>query len=131
MRTYDYSTEIASAQHEVLSTVDSPDYNWAAVQEGMYLVANDPAGSAYSTFGGYTPLVAAKTGTAQVGDNQVNNAIFICYAPFDDPQIAVSVVVEHGTSGASIASIARDVLDAYFSEKSPSTEIEAELALLQ
>ena len=131
VRTYDYSTEIASAQHEVLSTVDSPDYNWAAVQEGMYLVANDPAGSAYSTFGGYTPLVAAKTGTAQIGDNQVNNAIFICYAPFDDPQIAVSVVVEHGTSGASIASIARDVLDAYFSEKSPSTEIEAELALLQ
>ena len=131
VRSYDYSTEIASAQHEVMSTVDSPDYNWKAVQQGMYLVANDPQGSAYSTFGGYTPLVAAKTGTAQVGENQVNNAIFICYAPYDDPQIAVAVVVEHGTSGASIASIARDVLDAYFTEKTLSTAVETELALLQ
>ena len=131
VRSYDYSTEIASAQHEVLSTVESPDYNWKAVQQGMYLVANDPKGSAVSTFGGYQPLVAAKTGTAQVGENQVNNAIFICYAPYDDPQIAVAVVVEHGTSGASIASIARDVLDAYFTEKTLSTDVETELSLLQ
>lgn len=130
VRSYDYSTEVATAQHEVLSTVDSPDYNWKAVQEGMYLVANDPAGSAYQTFGGYRPLVAAKTGTAQVGENQVNNAIFICYAPYDDPQIAVAVVVEHGTSGASIASIARDVLDAYFAEKTLNTAVETELTML-
>ena len=130
IRSYDYSTEVASAQHEVLSTVDSPDYNWKAVQEGMYLVANDPAGSAYQTFGGYRPLVAAKTGTAQVCENQVNNAIFICYAPYDDPQIAIAVVVEHGTSGASIASIARDVLDAYFAEKALNTSIESEFTLL-
>jgi penicillin-binding protein 2 len=96
----------------------------------MYLVANDPAGSAYQTFGGFTPLVAAKTGTAQVGENQVNNAIFICYAPYDDPQIAVAVVVEHGTSGASIASIARDFLDSYFAAKTLSTAVESELAML-
>ena len=130
VRSYDYSTVIDSAHHEVLSTVESPDYNWKAVQEGMFLVANDPAGSAYQTFGGYRPLVAAKTGTAQVGENQVNNAIFICYAPYDDPQIAVAVVVEHGTSGASIASIARDVLTAYFTEKTISTEVETEFTML-
>ena len=130
IRSYDYSTEVASAQHEVLSRVDSPDYNWKAVQQGMYLVANDPAGSAYQTFGGYTPLVAAKTGTAQIGENQVNNAIFICYAPYDDPQIAVAVVVEHGTSGASIASIARDFLDSYFAAKTLSTAVETELTML-
>ena len=131
IRSYDYSVELDTAHHEVLSTVESPDYNWKAVQQGMYLVANDPAGSAYQTFGGYTPLVAAKTGTAQVGENQVNNAIFICYAPYDDPQIAVAVVVEHGTSGASIASIARDVLTAYFTEKTLGTEVETELTMLQ
>ena len=130
VRSYDYSTELARAGHEVLSTVDSPDYNWKAVHQGMYLVANDPKGSAYQTFGGYTPLVAAKTGTAQVGTNRVDNAIFICYAPYDDPEIAIAVVVEHGTAGASIASIARDVLDAYFTEKTLSTAVEQEMTML-
>ena len=65
--------------------------------------------------------VAAKTGTAQLGDNQVNNAIFICYAPYDNPKVAVAVVVEHGSAGASIASIARDFLDAYFTVKTVDT----------
>ena len=75
--------------------------------------------------------VAAKTGTAQLGDNQVNNAIFICYAPYDNPKVAVAVVVEHGSAGASIASIARDFLDAYFTVKTVDTAPESELSLLQ
>ena len=54
--------------------------------------------SAYETFGDYGVKVAAKTGTAQLGDNQVNNAIFICYAPYDNPKVAVAVVVEHGSA---------------------------------
>ena len=79
----------------------------------------------------YGVKVAAKTGTAQLGDNQVNNAIFICYAPYDNPKVAVAVVVEHGSAGASIASIARDFLDAYFTVKTVDTAPESELSLLQ
>lgn len=130
VRSYDYTEQLYEAEHEVLSTVETSDYNWAAVQRGMYLVANDPSGSAYETFGAYQVPVAAKTGTAQLGENQVNNAIFICYAPYDDPQIAVAVVVEHGVAGASIASIARDVLDAYFTVKNVNASVETELSLL-
>lgn len=130
VRSYDYTEQIYEAEHEVLSTVETSDYNWAAVQRGMYLVANDPSGSAYQTFGSYPVSVAAKTGTAQLGENQVNNAIFICYAPYDDPQIAVAVVVEHGVSGSSVASIARDVLDAYFTVKNVNSAAESELSLL-
>ena len=89
------------------------------------------AGSAYETFGDYGVKVAAKTGTAQLGDNQVNNAIFICYAPYDNPKVAVAVVVEHGSAGASIASIARDFLDAYFTVKTVDTAPESELSLLR
>ena len=74
---------------------------------------------------------AAKTGTAQLGDNQVNNAIFICYAPYDNPKVAVAVVVEHGSAGASIASIARGFLDAYFTVKTVDTAPESELSLLR
>lgn len=131
VRSYDYTEQIYEAKHEVLSTVETSDYNWAAVQKGMYLVANDPSGSAYQTFGAYQIPVAAKTGTAQLGENQVNNAIFICYAPYDDPQIAVAVVVEHGVAGSGIASIARDVLDAYFTVKNVNASVETELSLLQ
>ena len=131
MRSYDGSELIYENEAEVLSTVETSDYNWAAVQKGMYLVANDPAGSAYETFGSYGVKVAAKTGTAQLGDNQVNNAIFICYAPYDNPKVAVAVVVEHGSAGASIASIARDFLDAYFTVKTVDTAPESELSLLR
>lgn len=130
VRSYDYTEQLYGAEHEVLSTVETSNYNWKAVQQGMYLVANDPAGSAYQTFGAYEIPVAAKTGTAQLGENQVNNAIFICYAPFDDPQIAVAVVVEHGIAGSGIASIARDVLDAYFTVKNVNASVETELSLL-
>ena len=129
-RTYDYSEQVAEAQHEVLSTVDSPAGNWAAVQEGMYLVANHPSGSAYKTFGGYYPTVAAKTGTAQIGDGKVNNAIFICYAPYDDPQVAISVVVQNGTAGANIAPIAKDFLDSFFTVKTVNFSVESELSIL-
>ena len=131
VRSYDGSELIYENQAEVLSAVETSDYNWAAVQKGMYLVANDRAGSAYETFGDYGVKVAAKTGTAQLGDNQVNNAIFICYAPYDNPKVAVAVVVEHGSAGASIASIARDFLDAYFTVKTVDTAPESELSLLQ
>lgn len=130
VRSYDYTEQVYEAEHEVLSTVETSDYNWAAVQRGMYLVANDPSGSAYQTFGTYQIPVAAKTGTAQLGENQVNNAIFICYAPYDDPQIAVAVVVEHGVAGSAVASIARDVLDAYFTVKNVNVLVETELSLL-
>ena len=131
VRSYDGSELIYENQAEVLSAVETSDYNWAAVQKGMYLVANDRAGSAYETFGDYGVKVAAKTGTAQLGDNQVNNAIFICYAPYDNPKVAVAVVVEHGSAGASIASIARDFLDAYYTVKTVDTAPESELSLLQ
>ena len=131
VRSYDGSKLIYENEAEVLSTVETSDYNWAAVQKGMYLVANDRAGSAYETFGDYGVKVAAKTGTAQLGDNQVNNAIFICYAPYDNPKVAVAVVVEHGSAGASIASIARGFLDAYFTVKTVNTAPESELSLLQ
>lgn len=130
VRTYDYSEQVAEAQHEVLSTVESSAHNWEAVQQGMYLVANHPNGSAYKTFGDYSPRVAAKTGTAQIGDNKINNAIFICYAPFDDPQVAIAVVVEKGTAGANIAPIARELLDAYFTVKTVDFSVQSELSIL-
>jgi penicillin-binding protein 2 len=131
VRSYDYSGTIYQSEPEVLSTVESADYNYAAVQYGMYLVAHDPAGSAYQDFFGYKVDVAAKTGTAQLGADKTNNAIFICYAPYDDPEIAISVVIERGGAGKSLGSIAKDVLDSYYSIKNASNTHETENELLK
>ena len=70
-------------------------------------------GSASDIFQNYPISIGGKTGTAEVG-NGSNNALFIAYAPFDEPQIAVTVVLEHGVSGTNAAAVAREIFDEYF-----------------
>lgn len=131
VRSFDYSDNIYEREDEVLSEIESEQYNWDAIHQGMYLVANDPAGSAYGTFYNYSASsVAAKTGTAQKG-TLLNDSIFICYAPFEDPEIAIAVVVEKGSSGANGAPIAREILEAYFSIQSATDVTETEGKLLK
>lgn len=134
VRSYDYSTNLYERDTEVLSTVESEEYNFAAVQRGMYQFTHDPNSSSFAvyltfnnySYGGRSIGVAAKSGTAQLGEDRVNNAIFMLYAPFDDPEIAVAIVVEQGRSGASLRNIAADVLDAYFSIEAGAASSTAE-----
>ncbi|MCD8116379.1 MAG: hypothetical protein LUE21_04570 [Oscillospiraceae bacterium] len=126
---YDYSESIYEREPSVYNTVEASDLIWATIREGMYGVANESGGTAYSTFYDFTPQVAAKTGTTQSGSS-VNDAFFICYAPYDDPEIAVVVAVENGAAGANLASIAREVLEYYFDFEQSTQQIEDELTLL-
>ena len=96
---------------EVAEKVDMDAKVLNAVKQGMKKVADE--GSAAEVFANYGIQVGGKTGTAQVGDGS-NNAVFIAYAPFDDPQIAVSVVLEHGVRGTNAAQVAKDIFDEYF-----------------
>ena len=66
------------------------------------------------------------TQTAQLGEDRVNNGLFMLFAPFDDPEIAVAIVVEHARSGSALTSIAADVLDAYFSIQASAASSTAE-----
>ena len=105
VRSFDYSDNIFERVPVVLSQVITAEYNWAAVQEGMHLVANSPLNDNVSKYFIDLPrsrAVAAKTGTAQKGENIVNDAIFICYAPFYDPEIAIAMVIERGRSSTPI-----------------------------
>ena len=134
VRNYDYSEEVFTRQSEVMSTVTSAQYNWDAVHEGMYEVANNWQNEAVAKYFIDQPQsqrTAAKTGTAQKGENIVNDAIFICYAPFDDPEVAVAIVVERGKAGANCAFMARQILDVYFNIKSYSDSSEGEMSLLK
>ena len=139
VRSFDYSQQLYEKETEVLSQVESADYNFAAVQQGMYVLAHDINSSSqvvYFAFNNYSYDgeyigVAAKTGTSQLGEDRTNNAIFMCYAPFDDPEIAVAIVVSRGYSGANCTSIAKDILDAYFSLDSKEAVADGENTLLK
>ena len=89
----------------------SPE-NLNAVKEGMKNVVDE--GSAHAIFAGYPIKIGGKTGTAQLGRNVSNNAFFIAFAPFDNPEIAICVAIEHGVRGANAAYVARDLFDYYF-----------------
>jgi penicillin-binding protein 2 len=103
------------------------DEQWSVVYDGM-VGAVSPGGTAYVAGLGAKYKIAGKTGTAQVftikqnvstkakiqDERHRDHSWFIAYAPADDPKIAVSVLVENGGFGASVAApIARKVLDAY------------------
>ncbi len=71
------------------------------------------SGSAARIFRGYDISVGGKTGTAQVGGERSDNALFIGFAPYDEPKIAVSVVVEQGANGTDAAYTAKALFDTY------------------
>lgn len=107
----DYTnTEIVKENKpELIEKIDISEENLNIVKQGMREVVL--SGTARD-FAGYKVAVAGKTGTAQ--NNGSDHVLFICFAPFDDPQIAVAVVIEHGKSGSASKGVARDILDAYF-----------------
>lgn len=132
VRSYDYTKTEYERQPEALSVVDTDPAYFQAIQLGMYGVVNDgTSDTVYKAFLGTSYTAAAKTGTAQLGANNTNNAVFICYAPYDDPEIAIAVVIEKGGSGSSVAQIARTVLDYYFNFKDSTGTLEAEGQLLR
>lgn len=108
---------VKSFEPVVEDSIDMDSEVIAAVKNGMKKVADE--GSASSIFSDYAIQIGGKTGTAQVGDGS-NNAIFIAYAPFDDPQIAVAVVLEHGVRGTNGGYVAKDIFDTYFGLNKPS-----------
>ena len=132
IRNYDYTEKLYERQPEVLSTVETADYNWAAVHEGMWLVLNDYINEKNVLEWYDCALkVAGKTGTAQKGENIQNDGLFMCYAPYDDPEVAIFVAVERGGSGASVQFIARQIMDAYITIRGYSDTSEEEMCLLK
>ena len=96
----------------MVSELDIDEENMEAVMQGMYLTAAE--GTAANVFANYPVNIGCKTGTASVPKGTANG-IFVAFAPFEDPEIAVCVVVEHGAHGNSIAPIAKKIFDQYFS----------------
>ena len=123
---YNMQNVLYQAQPTVVDSIEADDGTWDAIQEGMIRSCyNDRygRGTSYGTWGstrgktwsmyGVDILVAGKTGSPQRGDGLVNSC-FICYAPADDPEIAVAVIIEKGYEGDRAAPVAKAVLEEYF-----------------
>ena len=87
---------------------------WKAVQQGMYNVVNTSTNSLNRLYGDLGVKVAGKTGTAQVSTTHPNNALFAAYAPYENPEISVIVVIPNGYSSANAAYIGREIMGYYF-----------------
>ena len=109
----DYATLVEENTREVLSVTKMSNDTVEAVFDGMRQVVT--SGSAVSAFRGFEVEVCGKTGTAEHETGGSSNGAFICFAPMDDPEIAVAVYGEKAGSGAYMARIARAVLEHYFS----------------
>ena len=90
---------------------------WAAVQLGMYNVVNTSANSLNTIYGDLGFTVAGKTGTAQVSLTHPSHGLFISFAPYEDPEISVTVVLPNGYASANAAKLAREVYGLYFNDE--------------
>lgn len=99
---------------EVVASFDMSAATYDAVMEGMGLVVSSRTSMTSRFLADYPIKVGAKTGTAQVGDGSADNCVFAAFAPFDDPEIVFSCVIEHGVNGYYAALGARAVFNSYF-----------------
>ncbi|NBI10352.1 penicillin-binding protein [Colidextribacter sp. OB.20] len=129
VKSSDFSQVIHSYEPQVLETIEIHDQNLKAVKAGMLALTTQ--GSVRNAFLGLPFQVGAKTGSAQTGLQSDSHAVFVCFAPFDDPEIAVAMAVEHGGSGGELAYMAADVLSYYFSSKETREEIPVENTLVR
>ncbi len=100
---------------EVQGRLPVPEEALAVIRQGLLGVTTHPRGTATWVFRGMPLPVAGKTGTAETAPGQPPHAWFACYAPADQPELVVVVVVEHGGQGSAVAApLARQILEAYY-----------------
>lgn len=129
VREYDNAEVIAVYNEPPAETVPISDENLSAVLAGMRGLVTD--GSLAYYFKDCIVDAAAKTGTAQTSDVKNDNGVFVCFAPYDDPQIAVALVIEKGQKGAALASSAVQILNAWFSSADEGSAVIGENTLLK
>ncbi len=107
---------------EIINTIDISESTLNTVKAGMKLVVDNPSGTAYSAFKGFPIASAGKTGSATFASYQEKigrtaYGVYMGFAPYDNPEIAVCVAVFDGGHGGEIAGVARAVYEEYFKEE--------------
>ena len=125
----DYRTLVRESTPEILSTMEIDEVTYMTYMQGMRQVISGPRGTGNKYFGGpkdwigdsnglwpYPEIeVCAKTGTAETFKDRSDNGAYICFAPMNDPQIAIAIYAERGAHGSTFAVVAEEIMKAYFS----------------
>lgn len=107
-----YSSEYTGVNFEERNLNINSEYI-DAIKKGMLSVTSETGGTSYIVFKNSDIQVAGKTGTAQVPSGN-NNGIFVGFAPYDKPKIAVVAVIEHGGEGTYTANVVKPIMEEYF-----------------
>ena len=120
----DYRTLVYSNSPEVVSKMNISDTTYNTYVDGMRRVVTMIGGTATTCFGGPKDedntqwpskiTVCAKTGTVQHSSGGSDHGAFVCFAPMDDPQVAIAIFGEKTAHGSSMAPVAEPILKAYF-----------------
>ena len=127
VKSYDNSRIIDVYGKGPLNDLNISDSTMAAVTKGMHDLTYDSLRSAFSRC---VVEAGAKTGSAQVGTD-IANGTFVAYAPYDDPEIAIAIVVEKGGSGSLLANAAVDIINAWFTRDGTGATAAGEDALMR
>lgn len=101
--------ELKDNQARIRNTIDMDDSYWDAIHLGMRQVIEN--NSHYKNFAVH---VAGKTGTAEENKRRANHALFVCYAPYEEPEIAIAARIAYGYSSSYAAQTTKDILEYYF-----------------
>lgn len=127
VKSYDNSRVVDVYGKGPLNDLNISDSTMAAVTKGMHDLTYDSLRSAFSRC---VVEAGAKTGSAQVGTD-IANGTFVAYAPYDDPEIAIAIVVEKGGSGSLLANAAVDIINAWFTRDGTGATAAGEDALMR
>ena len=116
VRSYDNSAVIYVNEPEVMIDLrEEFGHHFIPIQEGMLLASTH--GTAREHLANFRIPVASKTGTVELGEDATGprpHGVFVAYAPMDNPQIAVAVVIEHGGSGSAVIPVAMEIFEHFF-----------------
>lgn len=120
VKAYDNSRLLYMYNDKPINTVEISDSTLSAVTRGMHELT--VSGSVAYAFENCVVSAGAKTGSAQVGTD-IANGVFVAYAPYENPEIAVAIVIEKGGSGAALANTAVEIINSWFSRAQDGTAI--------
>lgn len=120
VKAYDNSRLLYMYGDKPMNTVEISDSTLSAVTRGMHELT--VSGSVAYAFENCVVSAGAKTGSAQVGTD-IANGVFVAYAPYEKPEIAVAIVIEKGGSGAALANTAVEIINSCFSRAQDGTAI--------
>lgn len=127
VKSYDNEQLIYVYDEDADHVVEMSEQTQEVVTRGMYDLTR---GSLAGAFSRCIVSAGAKTGSAQVGTD-IANGVFVAYAPYENPEIAVAIVIEKGGAGAALASTAVEIINAYFADAAGRDGVVPENTLLK